>query len=234
MEINEFIAELKKLNIEVTDEQLLKLEQYYNLVVEWNKKINLTGITEKREFYLKHIYDSITIIKVIDLKTIETLCDVGTGAGFPGMVLKIIYPNLKITLVDSLRKRIDFLNIVIDKLDLKDIEAVHNRVEEFAKNNIEKFDLVTARAVAHINILLEYSIPMVKVRKYFIAMKAKMEEEKKELNNALKVLKCEVKKIKKFNLPYENSCRTLIKIEKEEKTSKRFPRKYSEIKKNRL
>ncbi len=155
MTISEFIEELKKLNIEPTEEQLNQLNKYYELIVEYNKVMNLTGITEKEQVCLKHFYDSLTIAKVIDLNKEETLCDIGTGAGFPGIVLKILFPNLKITLIDSLNKRIEFLKIVIKELNLNNIEAIHTRAEEYAKDNIEKFDVVTSRAVAPLNILLE-------------------------------------------------------------------------------
>lgn len=234
MNQNKFIEELDRLNIEIKKEQLDKLEKYYNLLIEWNNKINLTNITEKENVYLKHFYDSLTIIKVINLTKEETLCDIGTGAGFPGLVLKIVFPNLKITLVDSLNKRIEFLKEVIKKLDLKDIKVYHARAEEFARDNIEKYDIVTARAVAHLSILLEYAIPMVKINKYFISMKANIDEELEESKNALDILDVKVIKIEKFKLPYENSNRTLIKIQKLKSTNKKYPRKNSEIKKKKL
>ena len=166
MNLNNFISELKKINIEITDIQLEQLNKYYELLVEYNKVMNLTGITEKEQVYLKHFYDSLTLIKVIDPTKEETLCDVGTGAGFPGLVIKILFPNLKVTLVDSLNKRIEFLKKVIQELNLKDIEAIHARAEEFSKLNREKFDIVTSRAVAPLNILLEYNIPLLKTNKY--------------------------------------------------------------------
>ena len=203
------------------------------MLVEWNEKINLTAITKKDEVYLKHFYDSLTISKIIDLNKEYTLCDMGSGAGFPGIVLKIIFPKLKITLVDSLNKRINFLNEVIKDLNLKDIEAIHARVEEFSKKNIEKYDLVTARAVAHLNILLEYGVPMLQIGGKFIAMKGS-NSEIEESENALKKLNCKVIHHQEFNLPIENSKRNLILIEKMTKTSGKYPRKYSEIKKQRL
>ena len=177
MEINEFILELKKLNIEINEEQINKLEQYYRLVIEKNKVMNLTGITDKKDFYLKHFYDSLTINKIIDLNNIETLCDIGSGAGFPGIVIKILFPKIKVTLIDSLNKRILFLNEVINKLELKGIETICIRAEEYAKENEEKYDLVTARAVASLNILLECCIKLVRKNKYFIAMKGTNREE---------------------------------------------------------
>lgn len=226
MNQNKFIEELKKINISINELQLKQLERYYELLVEYNKFMNLTGITIKEEVYLKHFYDSLTIAKVIDLNQYDTLCDIGTGAGFPGLVIKIIYPNLKITLLDSLNKRLNFLNIVIKELNLKDIETIHIRAEEYKK----QFDIVVARAVAPLNILLEYCIPITKVNGYFIAMKGKNEE----ANNALKELNSEIIETNSFLLPIEQSNRTIIKIKKIKETNKKFPRKYSEIKKNPL
>ena len=226
MNQNKFIEELKKINISINELQLKQLERYYELLVEYNKFMNLTGITIKEEVYLKHFYDSLTIAKVIDLNQYDTLCDVGTGAGFPGLVIKIIYPNLKITLLDSLNKRLNFLNIVIKELNLKDIETIHIRAEEYKK----QFDIVVARAVAPLNILLEYCIPLTKINGYFIAMKGKNEE----ANNALKELNSEIIETNSFLLPIEQSNRTIIKIKKIKETNKKFPRKYSEIKKNPL
>lgn len=234
MTISEFIEELKKINIEPTEEQLEQLNKYYELLIEYNKVMNLTGITEKDQVYLKHFYDSLTIIKVIDLNTEETLCDIGTGAGFPGIVLKILFPNLKITLIDSLNKRIEFLKIVIKELNLKNIEALHERAEEYAIKNKEKFDVVTSRAVAPLNILLELSIPLLKINKYFISYKGNISREIIESKNALKQLDSIIEKIEEFELPKENSTRTIIKIKKLNKTNKKYPRKFSEIKKKPL
>ena len=228
-----FIEELKKINIELTPEQLDKLNRYYELLVEWNEKINLTNIIEKDQVYLKHFYDSLTLSQVIDLTKEETLCDIGTGAGFPGMVLKIAFPNLKVTLVDALEKRIKFLNIVIEELNLKDIETVHQRSEEYAKLNRNRFDITTARAVANLSVLLEYAIPMTKEGKYFIPLKANVQEELNEVEHALKELNAKLIEKKEFLLPIENSNRTILKFQKE-KDNKKYPRRNSEIKKNRL
>lgn len=234
MEINEFIEKVTKLQINIDDDKLEKLEKYYNLLIEYNKVMNLTGITEKEQVYLKHFYDSLCISKVVDLNNESTLCDVGTGAGFPGIVLKIFYPHLKITLLDSLNKRVEFLNIIITELELTDIEAIHTRAEEYALKNRERFDIVTSRAVANLNTLLELSIPMVKSNKYFIPLKANIDEELEQSKNALEKLNSKIVCIEKFLLPVENSNRTILKIEKIQKTSKLFPRKYSEIKKKPL
>lgn len=229
MNQSKFIEELEKLEIEVTDLKLKQLEKYYELLIEYNKVMNLTGITEKDSVYLKHFYDSLTISKIIDLKVQQNLCDLGSGAGFPGIILKIFYPNLKITLVDSLNKRINFLNTVIKELDLKDIEAIHARIEDYSIENKEKYDVVTARAVAPLNILLELGINLVKVGKYFIAMKGNIGSEN-DYTNALIKLNCIQENLIEFKLPIENSNRSLIKIVKKSSTPKLFPRKYTYIK----
>lgn len=233
MNKDRFIIEVENLGIEITDKKLEQLEKYYELLIEYNKVMNLTGITEKEDVYLKHFYDSLTIAKIIDLNNENSLCDLGSGAGFPGIVIKIFYPNLNIVLVDSLNKRINFLNIVIRELELENIKVIHNRIEDYSKENKEKFDVVTARAVAPLNILLELGINLVKVGKYFIAMKGNIDNEP-DYNNAIKQLNCSLGNIIKFKLPIEESNRSLIKIFKDKTTSKLFPRKYSEVKKKPL
>lgn len=234
MSIDKFKFEIDSLGIQYTDYQLQQLEQYYNLLIEWNEKINLTAITEKNQVYLKHFYDSLTLTKIIDLTKQENLCDVGTGAGFPGIVLKIFFPDLKITLVDSLQKRITFLNLVIKELHLTNIEAIHARAEEYAKENREKYDIVTARAVSHTSIILEYGIPMVKIGKYVILMKGNIGSELEESKTALNKLKCQINNVIEFDLPEEAGHRTLVSCLKCEKTNSLFPRKYSDIKKKKL
>ena len=233
MNQDKFVEELAKLNIYPTVDQLSQLEKYYELLIEYNKVMNLTGITEKKEVYLKHFYDSLTLYKIIDLNGNIKLCDIGTGAGFPGIVLKILFPNLSITLVDCLNKRIKFLNTVIEKLGLKNIETVHSRIEDYGRNNREVFDIVTARAVAPLNILLEYSIPLVKVNRYFVPMKGNLDYENDYLD-ALKILNCKKKKKIKFLLPIENSHREILLIKKNSKTQKIFPRLNTKIKNNPL
>lgn len=230
MKINEFIEELKKINIDINNEQLIQLEKYYELLIEYNKVMNLTGITEKEQVYLKHFYDSLTISKVINLKEEKKLCDIGTGAGFPGLVLKILFPNLQVTLVDSLNKRIEFLNKVIKELQLKDIETIHERAEEFSKKNREKYDVVTFRAVSTLNILLEYGIPLLKVNKFFIAYKGNISREIIESKNALSKLNAKIEQIEEFILPIEDSQRTIIKIRKIKPTQKKYPRAILDIK----
>lgn len=210
----EFIIETKKLGIDISQEQLKKLQQFYNLMIEKNKVMNLTRITEEEDVYLKHFYDSLTLVKAVDLTKDLTLCDVGTGAGFPGMVLKIVFPNLKITLIDSLQKRINYLNEVIDKLDLKDIEAIHDRCEEYIKKNSRKFDIVTSRAVANLTKLAELTLPLLNEKGTFIAMKANLTTEIEDSRKIISKLNCQIKEIINFNLIKEESVRNLVVISK--------------------
>jgi len=210
----EFIDELSKINIILNDKQLEQLDKYYQLLVEWNKKINLTRIIDEKEVYLKHFYDSLTLNRVIDLNNHLSVCDIGTGAGFPGVVLKIVFPTLSLTLVDSLLKRINFLNCVIHELNLKDIEAIHARAEDFAKYNKNKYDIVTCRAVSKLSNLINYCIPIVKKNGFFIPMKANCDEELLEVHNVLKKQRLNIEKKEEFYLPFENSHRTIIKIQK--------------------
>ena len=226
-----FKNELEKLNIILTKTQEEQLEKYYEILVETNKYTNLTRIIEKEEVYLKHFYDSLTITKVIDLTKEQTLIDIGTGAGFPGLVLKIVFPNLKITLLDSLNKRVDFLNQVIKELDLKDIKTVHSRIEDYKK---EQFDIVTSRAVAKTNILLELAYDLPKEQGYFIFLKGDMKQELKESEHAIKELNLKLIQKEEFFLPFENSKRTIIKIQKNNKTNNKYPRNFTQIKKNPL
>ncbi len=232
MNKDEFIKELEKLDIMLSSYQLDQLDKYYHLLIEWNEKINLTRIIEEKEVYLKHFYDSLTLAKIIDLNNNLKLCDIGTGAGFPGIVLKIVFPNLQITLLDSLQKRINFLDVVIKELGLTNINTVHARAEEYAKNHREEYDVVTSRAVAHLKVLSELCIPMLKVGGHFIPMKANVDEELEESKDILKKLAASISTIKNFNLPIENSVRNIIIIKKLDKTNIKFPRRYSEIKKS--
>lgn len=202
----EFLEELEKIGVYPTKNQLSQLEKYYNLLVEWNEKINLTRIIEKKDVYLKHFYDSLTIVKTVNLETINNLCDVGTGAGFPGIVLKIMYPHINITLLDSLQKRINFLNVVINTLNLKDIKTIHTRSEDYRG----QYDIVVSRAVANIEKLLTITMHLVKPGGMFVAMKGNID---KEITPKIKTKiekKYIIKKIEKFFLPIENSSRSII------------------------
>ena len=206
MNKEEFVEECKKININITNKQLIKLEKFYHLMIEWNKKINLTRITEEKEVYLKHFYDSLTLNKVIDLKNIKTLCDIGTGAGFPGIVLKIIFPNIKITLIDSLQKRVNYLNEIIKELELDNIEAIHTRGENYQG----EFEVVTSRAVANIEKLVNYTMHLVSKNGVFIAMKGNLESELNQQVRKKIERKYIIKKQEKFILPKEGSKRTLL------------------------
>lgn len=228
-----FINEVKQLNINLTDTMLNQLEEYYELLLTENEKYNLTAITDKEIVYLKHFYDSLTITKIINLDS-ESLCDIGTGAGFPGLVLKIVFPNLKVTLIDATLKKCNFLKLVIDKLNLKNIEVINERAEIYSKETREKYDIVTSRAVAPLKHLLEYSIPLVKVNGTYIAMKSDITKELEDIEIYEKKLNIDNQKIITFNLPIENSTRTLISYHKTKKTNLIYPRKYNEIKKKSL
>ena len=206
MNKNEFIKCLEELNIYPTEDQLEKLNKFYNLLIEWNEKINLTRIVDEKDVYLKHFYDSLTITKEINLSKVNTLCDVGTGAGFPGIVLKIMYPNLQVTLIDSLQKRVNYLNEIIKVLELINIEAIHSRGEDYKGN----FDVVTSRAVANIEKLVKYTMHLVSKDGVFIAMKGNIDNEltdsiKQKLSKKYKIIK-----INKFKLPIEESDRSLV------------------------
>jgi 16S rRNA (guanine527-N7)-methyltransferase len=229
-----FINYLSQLGIEINQNQLQQLNRYYELLIEKNKVMNLTNITLKEDVYLKHFYDSLTLAKVCNFKNQNSLCDIGTGAGFPGIVLKIIYPHLKVVLIDSLEKRITFLKEVIDDLKLNDIEAMHIRAEEYAKKKQNIFDIVTSRAVARLNVLTELCLPLVKVDGYFISMKAHAEDEIAEIDNNLKILNSEITEINTFLLPIEESSRTLIKIKKKKIIDQKYPRDFKEIKRKPL
>ncbi len=216
----------EKIDIKFTEEQLNQFYKYMNLLLEWNEKINLTAITDPNEVILKHFIDSLTINKYI--KENSTLADVGTGAGFPGIPLKILRPDLKITLVDSLNKRINFLNEVINKLNLVNIEIVHSRIEDFGKDKKyrESFDFVTARAVANLAVLSEYLLPIAKVGGQCVCMKgSSVEEELSNGKNAIKVLGGKIKIIDEFVLPDSDMSRNVIIIDKIKNTPNKYPRK---------
>lgn len=226
-EFSEKIKEyMNKINIEISDKQIEKFFDYMNLLLEWNEKINLTAITEPEDIILKHFVDCATILKYI--KDEDKIIDIGTGAGFPGIPLKILNEKLDITLMDSLNKRINFLNEIINKLDLKNIVAIHARAEELARNKgyREKFDIATSRAVANLSTLSEYMLPFVKKNGMVISMKgSNIEEEVKNAKKAIKILGGEIEKIDNFNLANTNNIRNIITIKKVVKTPREFPRK---------
>lgn len=211
--LEEFIKEVESLGLVVTKEKLDQLEIIYNTLIETNKTMNLTRITDKEEVYIKHFYDSLTLAKIFDLSKVETLCDVGTGAGFPGLILKIFYPNLKITLIDALLKRVNYLNNLIEKLNLTDIKAYHIRAEDLIKKG-KTFDIVTARAVASLPKLLNWTMPLVNDNGSFLVMKGNIEEELKESQKIISKNNWIVNKNITFDLPNNKGFRTLLEIKK--------------------
>lgn len=227
-----FVDELKVAAIEyglnLTEDQISAFNKYYELLYEWNKKINLTAITEPKDVAIKHMVDSLSCFKADLFKENTSLIDVGTGAGFPGLPLKIFYPSLKLTLLDSLNKRVKFLQLVVDELGLKDVEVIHARSEEAARNKKyrEKFDLATARAVARLPIICEYCLPFVKDGGTFIALKGRQyEEEATQAQKAIKVLGGEITDIMPVKLPEIDDKRAVIYIKKVKSTPKTYPRK---------
>lgn len=233
MNIESFIKEVELLGIKVTKENLADLNIYKDLLLEYNKKFNLTAIKTEEEIYLKHFYDSLTLVKGVDLTKNLKILDIGTGAGFPGLVLKIFYPELEITLLDSNHKKIMFLEQVIKRLNLKNITCLNTRAENLPNNYREYFDIVTSRAVAHLRILSELSIPYLKVNGKLIAMKGISETEIEESEKILTELNSNILEVIKFNLPIEGSNRSLIIVEKEKETDKKYPRSYDKIIKNK-
>ena len=234
MNLNEFILKVKELGIELNEHQINQYNKYYELLIEYNKVMNLTGITEYEDVLEKHFYDSLTMISKVNLNN-SSLVDIGAGAGFPCIPLKIAFPSLDVTVVDSLTKRMTFLDVVIKELKLENIRCLAMRGEDFAKLHREEFDYVTARAVARLNILNEITIPLVKVGGYFIALKGQDGlVEISECKDAFNKLGAKVDFIDEFNLPNENSKRVNIFIKKEKKTNVIYPRDYAKIKKNPL
>lgn len=234
-----------QLGIELSDEQINKFQKYYEMLIETNKVMNLTAITGKEEVILKHFVDSISIVKVLPdmIKYIDSdnisikILDLGTGAGFPGIPLKIVLPAIDIVLMDSLNKRINFLNSVIDELKLSGINAIHGRAEEMAKNKKyrEKFDLCVSRAVANLSTLSEYCLPFVKINGKFISYKAsEIEEEVDNAGNALKILGGNLTTVKKIILPESDIERSFVIIDKVKNTPKTYPRKAGTASRNPL
>ena len=220
--MNELLSEI---NIEINENKIDMFYLYMQELLEWNKKINLTAIEDENEIILKHFIDSLTVQKYI--KNAQNIIDIGTGAGFPGIPLAIVNEKSNIVLLDSLNKRINFLNNVIQKLELSNVKAIHGRAEDLAKivQHREKYDIVISRAVAPFNVLLEYMLPFNKVNSYTIAMKGSNIEEVDISNNALKKLGGKIEKIEKINLPNTDIKRNIIIVRKIEETPKKFPRK---------
>jgi 16S rRNA (guanine527-N7)-methyltransferase len=228
MIIEQFEANLREKGITLSEKQLNQFEMYFETLVEWNEKMNLTAITDKAEVYLKHFYDSITASFYFDFTKPFHLCDVGAGAGFPSIPLKIVFPHIEVTIVDSLNKRISFLNHLANELKLENVHFIHDRAETFGVNPLyrENFDVVTARAVARMSVLSELCLPLVKVGGHFIAMKAAHAND--ELANgkkAITTLGGRLEEMFTFTLPMEESERNILIIKKEKQTPKKYPRK---------
>ncbi len=225
---DKFLRQLKSLNIELDREQQEKFHQFYELLVEWNKVMNLTGITDYDDVYEKHFVDSLAIAEVIDLSEVNRIIDIGTGAGFPGIPLKIAFPHLEIVLLDSLQKRIHFLDEVACKLGLQKVITLHGRAEDYARRSEyrESFDLCVSRAVANLAVLSEYCVPYVSVGGYFISYKSgNADEEIKKAETSIRVLGGKIEDVVKFNLPLSEIERSFVKICKEKSTKNKYPRK---------
>ncbi|MGE7919351.1 16S rRNA (guanine(527)-N(7))-methyltransferase RsmG [Viridibacillus sp. NPDC093762] len=228
MNEEQFVQALKEQGIELSEGQLKQFHTYFELLVEWNEKMNLTAITDQPSVYLKHFYDSISATFYMDFNKVQSICDVGAGAGFPSIPIKICFPHLKVTIVDSLNKRIQFLTHLSEQLHLDHVEFVHSRAEDFGQNPKyrEQFDLVTARAVARLSVLSELCIPLVKTNGHFVAMKAASgDEEMKDAKKALTVLGAKLIDSYSFLLPIEDSERSIFIFNKTKNTPKKYPRK---------
>lgn len=229
MNKDEFIKETNLLGINLTDEELVKFEEYKELLKEYNKKFNLTSITNDNEIYLKHFYDSLCIMKAQELLNSSSLLDIGTGAGFPGIPVAIVNKDIKITLVESNKKKCEFLKVVKDSLNLQNVEIINARAEDFAKTNREKFEVATSRAVANLSILLELEFPALSVGGVLLALKSNVQEELENSKSILKELNGTIKNTIEYTLPYEESKRTLLIIQKQLPTNSKYPRQYSQI-----
>ncbi|WP_026314323.1 16S rRNA (guanine(527)-N(7))-methyltransferase RsmG [Allofustis seminis] len=237
MQPEQFKKALEALGFTVTKQMMDQFARYVQLLQEWNKKINLTAIDETEEIYLKHFYDSVVVARYVAFQDRDTLIDVGSGAGFPSLPLKILLPSLQITIIDSLNKRINFLKLLVEELALDDVELFHGRAEDFGQNAAfrERFDWATARAVARMSVLSEYCLPFVKVGGAFLALKGdKGEEELLIAKRAIQTFGGQVEQVAHFELPLEAGERSVIQIKKIQKTPKKYPRQAGLVNKKPL
>ena len=231
MEFKELVSDLK---LNLSDDMLKNYEIYFNKLVEVNKYMNLTAITEHDEVYIKHFYDSLTLNLAVDTLSNIRICDVGAGAGFPSIPLAIARNDINVTIIDSLNKRINFLNDLINELKLTNVTALHFRAEDYAKDNRESFDVVTARAVARLNMLAELCMPLVKVGGLFIAMKSDNKEEIDEAKKAIDTLGGKIEDVIDLELPNNYGKRAIVVIRKVKETNKKYPRQFAKIKERPL
>ena len=234
---SKFDLELEKIGITLNERQKQQFDKYYEMLVEWNKVMNLTGITEYDEVNLKHFTDSLTIARTQEMQKVQSVIDIGTGAGFPGIPLKIAFPHLKVVLLDSLNKRIKFLEAVIEELGLENISTIHGRAEDLARDKSLRaaFDLCVSRAVANLSVLSEYCVPFVRTNGYFVSYKGKKGlEEISNAQNCMNVLGCKIEKVDDFRLEEDEAERLLIRIKKCKGTPKLYPRKAGTPSKNPL
>lgn len=225
---NLLIDGLNQLNINPDSQMIDRFIEYYNLLIEWNKKMNLTAITDEKEVITKHFLDSVVLVKFMDMNKVSTLFDIGTGAGFPGLPLKILYPHIKLSLLDSVNKKIQFLDEVVKKLSLTDVNCIHGRAEDYARevNFREGFDLVVSRAVSNLSTLSEYCIPFVNNEGYFVSYKsADYEFEVNDAEHAIEVLGGKIESIKESKVPNADIHRSYILIKKIKNTPNQYPRK---------
>lgn len=226
--MEQFSTRVREQGLELSSRQLEQFEIYYNELVDWNERMNLTAITEREQVFLKHFYDSLTLAFHVKLDQVTTMADIGAGAGFPSIPLKIAFPHLKLTIVDSLNKRIHFLNHLVERLQLQDVKAIHARAEEAGRNKElrDRFDLVTARAVARLSVLNELCLPFVRPGGIFAAMKsAQTSDELQEAKRSIELLKGKLEFVHTFTLPVEEAERNIVVLKKSEMTPAKYPRK---------
>lgn len=230
MNREEFIKETKKLGINITEEVMNKFDTYINFLIEYNEHTNLTAIKDYESILLKHFFDSLMLEHYFDFKNTKRILDIGTGAGFPGMILAIMHPEVEVTLLDSNNKKLKFLELLAEKINVKNIKIVHERAEDYVNRERQKFNVVTSRAVSDLEILSELSIPFLKIGGYFIPLKGKIDDELNRSKEIIKLLGGNIKNIFNYELIKENSTRNIILIEKVSETPNKYPRNYSQIK----